>query len=151
MTLTELKAELAAVNARIKKVTPSDSVLDNMPARVGGSGRYVHYFNKRREAYLDRTIKAARILTELYTKRDNLSKQIEDIESGAKEKREQTIHERRIKYAEYWRTIKAGDEVTISSGNTVTVKKKNRLSIETTGGTKWTAAEIIGREAAKLI
>lgn len=150
-TIEELKAELLTVQARIKRAQPSDYVLDNMPARIGGSGRYTNYFNKRREAYLDRSIEAAKKLTPLYEKESNLKKQIEDIESGAAEKKELSIIQKRQQKAEYWRSIKPGDEVALFTGNTVTVKKKNRLSIETSSGSKYTAAEIIGREAAKLL
>lgn len=54
--------------------------------------------------------------------------------------------------AEYWRRLKVGDELNIgnSNGNPI-IKTKNRLSVITTTGTKWTASEVIGREAAKLI
>lgn len=150
-TVNELKIELSIVQQQIKRLQPHDAILDNMPARIGGSGKYTSYFNKRREAYLERTIEAAKKLVPLYEKEKNLQKQIEDIESGAAEKRELTIHQKRMAKAEYWRNIKAGDLVALPLGNTITVVKKNRLSIETEMGNKWTAAEIIGREAAKLI
>lgn len=149
--IQNLEIELSIVQQQIKRLQPHDAVLDNMPARIGGSGKYTNYFNKRREAYLNRTIEAAKKLVPLYEKEKNLQKRIEDIKSGELQRRELNVIQKRQQKAEYWKNIKPGDQVPLPLGNTVKVVKKNRLSIETEMGNKWTAAEIIGREAAKLI
>lgn len=154
-----LKIELSEV---LKKIEPleraqnggytSDVAKSFHLGMVGGSGRNTYRLNKRREREMEKTIERAVILCNLYKKRDGLLKQIEDIESGAAEKRELSIIERRIKKAEMWKALKVGDELPIgnNNGNPV-IKKKNRLSVETEGGVKWMASEVIGRDAAKFL
>ena len=154
--LAQLESELIQVEAQIKRHTVTDSYLDavnrSFPYGVGGSGRNVHSLNKLRERNLDKTIKAAKILCPLYTKRDNLIKQISDIKDGTASKKEITVIDKRVKRAEMWKALKPGDELPIGNSNgNPTIKTKNRLSVITTSGTKWTASEVIGREAAKLI
>jgi hypothetical protein len=155
--LQTLKNELANVEYQIKMKTPNDSYLDNVSrsfhlGMVGGSGRNTYRLNKRREASLDRTIKAAVILCPLYRLRDGLIKQIGDIESGRAAKKELSIIDIRLKRVEMWKNLKAGDELPIgnSNGNPI-IKTKNAKSVITTSGTKWTVSEIIGREAAHLL
>ena len=119
---------------------------------VGGSGRNTSKLNQRRGNELDKTIERAKILCPLYAKRDTLSNQIEDIESGKSAIKEDNAITLRIKKAEYWKGLKAGDSLNVgnSNGNPI-IYKKSKLSVITTNGTKWTASEIIGREAAKLL
>lgn len=156
-TIEQLENDLVIVESQIKRLQPNDSYFDALSrsfhlGMVGGSGKNTYRLNKRREAAMDRSISTAKQLTELYTKRDNLSKQIDDIKSGKVEQREKTMHQRWIALAEYWKGLKVGDQVNIgnSNGNPV-IAKKSRLSVLTTGGTKWTAQEVIGRNAAKYI
>lgn len=154
--LAQLESDLIIVEAQIKRVTPQDAYLDavsrSFPYGVGGSGKNNYRLNKRKERYLDKTIEAAKVLTKLYEKRDNLTKRIEDLKSGKAAKQEENVITRRIAKVAIWRALKAGDELPIgnSNGNPI-IKTKNRLSVITTGGTKWTAAEVIGREASRLI
>lgn len=155
--IEQLENDLAIVENQIKRLQPNDSYFDALSrsfhlGMVGGSGRNTYRLNKRRERSIDKSIETAKQLTALYTKRDNLSKQIEDIKTGKVEQREKTMHEKWIALAQYWNGLKAGDEVNIgnSNGNPV-IAKKSRLSVITTGGTKWTASEVIGKSAAKYI
>lgn len=155
-TIEELKARLIIVNSRIKKLEGVTDYTDRVASAfylgMVGSGRNTARLNRRRENSLDATIKRAAILVPLYTEQKNLERSIEDIESGKAEKRELNVIQRRQAMAEYWRRLKPGDELNIGNPNgNPTIKRKNRLSVETTSGTKWTAAEVIGREAAKLI
>lgn len=154
--VAKLELELLLTEQKIKKLTPHDSYLDAVsrafPYGVGGSGKNVKGLNKRRERYLDKTIEVAKQLTPLYEKRDNLIKRIEDIKSGKAAKREESIIDKRLKLAVMWRGLKAGDELPIgnSNGNPI-IKTKNRLSAITEGGVKWTASEVIGKQAARFI
>lgn len=155
-TINELKIELSIVQQQIKKLQPHDAILDNMPARIGGSGKYTSYFNKRRERYLERTIDAAKLLVPLYGKEKHLEQLIKDIESGEYEKRIKAneTHKTRLIAAkvEYWKGLKVGDILDIGNpnGNPV-ITKKNAKSCETGIGCKWAASEIIGKDAAKLL
>lgn len=154
MILEQLRQELATTEARILKVTPRDSHIDNLPfhlGRVGGSGRNVYRLNKRRERYLDRSIQAARILTALYEKRDNLKRRIADIESGKVERDQEKKQRDYSRLAQYWNGLKAGDKIDIGGNDPAVITKKNKKSIETGEGCKWTAAEIIGKQAAALL
>lgn len=134
----------------------TDLIAKSFPlGMVGGSGKNTRRLNQRRDRDLERTIEKAKILTPLYRERDNLSCLIQEIESGEYERKknsktEDAIDLRRRK-ASFWNNIKSGDVINLPLGNEVVVAKKNRVSIVTTGGTKWTVSEIIGREAAKYI
>lgn len=155
--LAQLETELIEVECKIKRIEPQDEYTSQVArsfhlGMVGGSGKNTTRLNRRREAELDRTIERAKMLVPLYTKRDNLIKQISDIKDGTAAKKEENVMTRRIAKAEMWKRLKAGDELPIgnSNGNPV-IKTKNRLSVITTSGTKWTASEVIGKEAARLI
>ncbi len=155
-TVNELSIELLIVQQKIKRLQPHDAILDNMPARIGGSGKYTNYFNKRRERYLERTIEAAKLLTPLYEREQHLTQLIKDIESGEYERRTQTReqHKSRLIAAkvEYWKSLKVGDILEIGNPNgNPTITKKNVKSCETGKGCKWSATEIIGKEAAALL
>lgn len=155
--LAALESELINIECQIKRIEPQNEYTAQVAKSfhlglVGGSGKNTYRLNKIREREIDKTIERAKILCSLYTKRDNLIKQIEDIKNGTAAKKENDIIQKRIKAAEYWRSLKAGDIVNIGNTNgNPTIAKKSRLSLLTTSGCKWTAAEIIGREAAKLI
>lgn len=155
--IAELEMQLLDVEIQIKKHTPNDSYFNALSrsfplGMVGGSGRNTRQLNKRREASINRSIEASKVLTPLYSKRDNLTRQIEDIKSGKAEKREINAITLRIAKADYWRSLKVGDELNLgnSNGNPI-IAKKARLSVTTTNGVKWTASQVIGREAAKHI
>jgi hypothetical protein len=157
--LIELKAKLTSINSRIEKLEreqnggyTSQMTKSFHLGMAGGSGRNVRSLNMKRERELDKTIRIANILVPLYRQKSGIEKHIEDIESGKRDKKEANAADIRIKKAEFWRNLKPGDELPIGNpnGNPI-IKTKNRLSAITTGGTKWTASEVIGREAAKLI
>ena len=117
---------------------------------VGGSGRNVGKLNARRGAELDKTIDRAIILFDLYKQRDGIKWKINDIETGADIKREEKKKKTAEALAEYWNNLKAGDYIDIGNGKTL-ITKKNKKSLETGTGCKWTAYEIIGKAAASLI
>jgi hypothetical protein len=157
-TILELKADLINVNTRIKKLTPNESYLNSVSksfhlGRVGGSGRNIYRLNKRREQALNRSLQVVGILSKLYQQRSGLEKQIEDIESGNVAKREETVITKRMRMAELWKALKVGDEIPLNNPNgNPKIKVKNRLSVISDGlNVKYTASEIIGREAAKYI
>lgn len=118
---------------------------------VGGSGRNTARLNRIRGNELDRTIDRAVILTGLYKKLDELQRNIDYIETGKRERdisKKQTQAELR---AQYWKNLKVGDTLIIGGNTDPVITKKNFKSCETGEGCKWTAAEIIGKDAAKLI
>lgn len=119
---------------------------------VGGSGRNMHSLNKRRGAELDKTIDRAVILTKLYRERDELTRKIEYIESGKRDEDIKKRQDKNVLLAEYWKALKAGDTLNVGNSNgNPTILKKSIKSVTTTSGTKWTAAEIIGKTAAALL
>lgn len=155
MSLEEMKDRLGIVNFKIDKLHGITDETDRVAqsfhlGMVGGSGKTVHKLNRIRERSLDKTIANAKIACELYKERDTLQAQIRDIESGAKERREQKKRDSLPLLAEYFRNLKAGDFIDIGNGKTL-ITKKNAKSIETGSGCKWTAQEIIGKDAATLL
>lgn len=155
-TVEELKIELSIIQQKIKRLQPHDAIIDNMPARIGGSGKYTNYFNKRRERYLERTIDAAKLLCPLCKEEEHLTQLIKDIDSGAYEARVRQLADNKQRNIDfklsYWKSLKVGDELNIGNPNgNPTITKKNAKSCETGVGCKWSAAEIIGKEAAKLL
>lgn len=117
---------------------------------VGGSGRNTYRLNQRREREMDKPIERAKILVELYKKRDNLKASILYIESGKRDQDKIKKDQTNIKLADYWKSLKAGDFIDIGNGKTE-ITKKNAKSLETGSGCKWYAAEIIGKKAAALL
>lgn len=152
--IESLKEDLAVVQDKIKKLEDVKDVTDRVAASfhlgMVGSGRNTRKLNKRKEAVLDKTIERAKILTRLYADERALETRIKDIEEGGPEKREAWKKRQLEISVGYWRSLKAGDTVTLFTGNEIRIKKKNKKSIVSENCT-WTAAEIIGREAAKLL
>jgi hypothetical protein len=117
---------------------------------VGGSGRHTGTLNRRRARNLDKTIDNAVIFCRL----DSELREVERKLSAAIYQRDhaEEIKAKKEKKIEiltgYWNQIKAGDDVTLPFGNIVKVTKKNAKSIMTGPECKWTAADIIGLEAA---
>jgi len=158
-TIEEVKTELAEIQTKIEALERKQNggytaqVAKSFHlGMVGGSGRNNARLNRRRESELDKTIELASKLCELYPKRDSLLKWVEDEESGLHAEKEASIIDKRKARAEYWKALKVGDELNLgnSNGNPI-ISKKSAKSLITTGGTKWTAQEIIGREAALLL
>lgn len=163
-SLQELQAELFTIQQRIKKITPYDSHVDAVAQSfhlgfVGGSGRNTYRLNKRKEAYLDRTIKAAVIISDLNKQENYILSQIRKIEqteadilSGEAERKAAARKQKIENLATYWRLLKVGDELPIGNPNgNPNITKKNTKSCETGIGCKWQAWEIIGKEAAALL
>jgi hypothetical protein len=155
--IEKLKIELCETNRRIDKINNvsdyTDAVLKSFHlGMVGGSGKNNYKLNKKREASLNKTIDNAKIITVLYKKQGELEAKIKDIEMGGPEKRAERVKTKNQMFAEYWKNLKVGDELKVGnpSGNPIIVKK-NSKSCETQGGCKWSAWEIIGKEAANLI
>lgn len=155
--ITEMWAEVSAIEAKIAKLELKDSYIDaigrSFPlGKVGGSGRNNYRLNKRRESYVDKTIDAAKQITALYKRKGELERQIEYIESGSRDKK---LAQNKINdqvRAEYWKALKVGDELNVGNlnGNPI-ITKKNVKSCETGSGCKWSATEIIGKNAAALL
>ena len=155
----QLRAELATIESKINRLEAAQNggytsqVARSFPlGMVGGSGRNTAKLNRRRERELDKTIDQAVECCKLYKLRDGLKYRIEYIESGKREQDIKKKEDKTVRLAEYWKALKAGDTLNIgnSNGNPV-ILKKSLKSVTTTSGTKWTAAEIIGKQAAALL
>jgi len=153
-----LKIELSEVNKKIENLERQQNggytaqVAKSFHlGMVGGSGRNTHRLNQRRANELDRTIDRAVILCSLYKQRNSLEAKIKYIESGQREIDQQKKQSQTELRAEYWRRLKVGDKLIIGGNTDPIITKKNAKSCETGIGCKWTAAEIIGKEAAKLL
>jgi hypothetical protein len=158
--IEKLKKELETILKRIDKLQGHNSYSDQVAksfylGMVGGSGRNVRKLNDRKARELDRTIKNASILCELYKRRDLLKPLIESIESGEYErkKQEREALEQKIIAAKvsYWNEIKVGDLIDVGGNSPITVIKKANKSFTSQGGCKWNASEIIGKKAASLL
>ena len=151
--LQSAKAELESVLARIARLEairhPSDEIVKYFHlGMVGGSGKNTAKLNRRKEAAMDRSMQAAKELVALYDQRDKLARLVQDIESGEYERRIALKEKFITAKIRYWKNLKAGDSVDIGGNYPVTVVRKNAKSFTSEGGVKWTAAEIIGSEAA---
>jgi len=157
--LEDLKYRLSAVNQKISKINGLDKNSHTAQVAnsfylgmVGGSGRNNNSLNKKRERDLNKTIDNAIILTALYKDRSDFEKKINYIESGQKEKDEAKKITRSEALAIYWKNLKAGDILDVGNSNgNPTILKKSLKSVTTIGGCKWTAIEIIGKNAAQLL
>lgn len=154
MEIESLQEQLAAVQHKIKKLEYVQDITDRVAASfhlgMVGSGRHTPKLNKKRETALDRTIERAKILTKLYAQEKSLHTRIRDIQERGPEKREASRKQKLEISAAYWKNLKAGDTITLYTGNQIKIEKKNRKSVVSENCT-WTAAEIIGKEAAKLL
>lgn len=154
--INSLNIELLEVKRKIEKLTPRDSYLEavnrSFPYGVGFGGSGKGSLNKSKERHLDKLLDSSLELNKLYTQQDKIEAKIKDIESGEADRREERKKTRTEKLADYWTNLKEGDELNIgnTNGNPI-VLKKSKKSVLTTSGTKWTVAEVIGKEAAKLI
>ena len=161
MQLEEMKNELSILNIKLKEIEEKED--NSYTARiaksfhlgmVGGSGnsKNIHKLNAKREREFDKSISEAKGRTELYSKRDLLVKQIEDIESGKTERLAVDKFNRNQKLAEWWKSLKAGDNIKLYTNNEVTIKSiRGKTLTSTFAGCKYSAIEIIGKEAAKLL
>lgn len=132
-----LKKELEKVEAKISKLTLSDSHLDSVQqhfhlGRVGGSGRNVAKLNARRERFLDKTIDQAREYTSLAAQRSQLLHKIDHIESGRKEHLERAKNE----LLEALKHVEPGDALLDAVYGRVEVVRRNRktITIKLAGG-----------------
>jgi len=155
--LDQLKAELIQINSKIEKLTRVSDYTDLVAksfhlGMVGGSGKNIGHLNRKRAESLDRTISNAVKITSLFKKQGDLERQIKDIEQNGPQKRAAAKKTRNEIYAQYWKDLKVGDELNLGNpnGNPI-ITKKNAKSCETSGGCKWMACEVIGKEAAKLL
>lgn len=151
--LQSAKTELESVLARISRLEairhPSDEIVKYFHlGMVGGSGKNTAKLNRRKEAAMDWSMQVAKDLVELYNQRDKLARLIQDIESGEYQRRADLKEKIIAAKVSYWRNLKAGDSVDLGGNYPVIVVKKNAKSFTSDGGVKWTASEIIGREAA---
>lgn len=151
-----LNAELTVINKKIESIEGRTDYTDRVAASfplgmVGGSGKNTAYLNRKREQSIEKTVVNAVIACKLYKEREAIKAKIKDIENDGEAKRaaqkEKNIHS----LVQYWVSIKKGDTIDIGGNAPVIVTKKNAKSLETGSGCKWTAAEIIGKEAAKIL
>ncbi|MGE9312858.1 hypothetical protein ACLOAU_14515 [Niabella sp. CJ426] len=155
MDLQKLKDRLLVVTQRLEKIEGTKYYTDKVAnsfylGMVGGSGRNTTRLNRRRESELDKTIQNAKIWCELYNESNRLKAQIADIENNGPQKRAELAKARNEMLVKYWASLTVGDTVYLWTGNEVTITKKNRKSI-VTDNCSWSASEIIGADAAKLI
>ena len=116
---------------------------------VGGSGRNTTKLNKRREAEVEKTIDNAVKYTQAVKRLGEVESRINFLENGGPEKREKMRSERNMALADWFKSLKVGD--TYQPGNNpLLITKKNKKSF-VTGNCTWTAAEVIGAQAAKLL
>lgn len=157
--LAEKSERLAMVEGKISKLNGGSYTQEVSKhfylGMVGGSGKNTYSLNKRREAELHKSIENSRELVKLYNERDGLQSIIEKIKSGEYQKALETKEEKRIRLNEalvkYWQNLKVGDKVDIGSKTPIAIKRKNKKSILDENGCNWTAYEIIGAEASKLL
>lgn len=156
MQLEKLKQRLEIVTSRIQKLEGTKYYTDSVAnsfylGMVGGSGKNTARLNRRRENEINKTVQNAVLCVALYKERNKLQIDIADLENNGPAKRAEIRTAKNALMAQYWQNLKVGDTVYLWTGNEATITKKNKKSIETGTGCKWTAAEIIGKEAANII
>ena len=143
-TLSQLKAAKAAADTRAARAEA---------ASVAHSGNYTPEMEiggirsrsaRTKERLFNRTTKLAHEHVAAVTEQRRLAAQIEDIESGTAARRQAFKEGVDLARVRAFHQIKPGDKVGIGGNNSVTVQKKNRLSIITEGGSKWSISEVTG-------
>lgn len=136
-----LKSKLAEVQQKLDKINNSDPYLDQVSkyfhlGMVGGSGNRenIDKLNQRKERSIDKSIENAKLFTKLFEEKKFLLNQIEFIESGRKESRDnlkQIMKEQVL-------SAQVGDIVVDSSYGECKVTRVNKktLTIETASGYK---------------
>ena len=115
---------------------------------VGGSGKQTVKLNARREASIDKTVKNAVEYTRLAAEIKTVEHKIYLLENaGQIQERKEMQYRAQVAY---WNSLKEGDKVILWTGQQCTIIKKSKKSLYTGSG-KWTAAEIIGKNAAALL
>lgn len=119
---------------------------------IGGSGnkRNLYRLNKRRESDLNKSIDLSKQYTQLTNEIRSLENNIDFIESGKKERQEQNKIARNQELANWFKQLKKGDTFQ-PEANVLVIEKVNTKSIVTDNGCKWSALEVIGKDAAKLL
>lgn len=135
MTLEQLKEKRDKLQRQIDKLHQKDGYLNEVSKHfhlgtVGGSGKNNAKLDQRREASINRSIEAGKLIKE----RIDIDKQIEYIESGKQQSREQAKENMQQKL----RSAQVGDLVLDSAFGWVKVIRvnKNTLTIQTTSGYK---------------
>lgn len=144
--ISYLKSRLEKEKSRLEnshEVLYSDRVADHFPlGKVGSSGRNNVSLNKRRSRDLEKCIDNA-------IDRCRIREKISMLESRIKY--EETDHSGELlRLAAWFKGLKPGD--TFTPGNfPLVISKVSKKSLVTEGGSKWTAEEVIGKEAAKFL
>lgn len=153
---SEMHDELAALDETIAKMegrTSGDEMAKYFHlGRVGGSGWSSGRIKARNKAN-EREDAVRKKLLPLYEKRNHLAKFIEGEESGENQARRDAREKNRVNkenaLALWWSTLKKGDQILMGNGS-ITVARKNKKSISTTDGNRWTAQELTGKEPEAL-
>lgn len=154
--IQQLQSRATVITAKLAKLNGSeDQHLQGVAKHfhlgmVGGSGKNIHKLNQRRERAMDKSIAVAKEVTELYKELNTIEAKIKDLQDGGPEKRAKAKEDRAALKAQYWNKLKAGDSINIGNGPSLIIKK-NKKSLVTQSGCKWSAADIIGKDAAELI
>lgn len=142
MTIEQAKEKLSSLTSR------KDNLLESFHGGKVGFRKDTKKHNQEQERQINAAIEISNLRK--FIEAEELKKAYnapEAVEQRTTDK--QSINER---LAEYWRNLKPGDRLEVGNPNgNPTIKKKNAKSVETETGSKWSAAEIIGKEAAKLI
>lgn len=137
----DLRLELDRVNRQMKIALDKgeDKYLNEVGRHfhlgmVGGSGRNTRKLNKRRERALDRSLDAARTVTELHNRQQALERQLASLEEGRADAREAA----RLAVLELVKALKPGDPVMDSAYGECTVVRVNQktLTIRSAAGTQ---------------
>ena len=161
MQLDELKSELNLINQKIERIEAADkNSYSAQMARtfhlgmVGGSGnkKNIHKLNARREKDMNKSIAQAKVNCAFYDRKGLLEKMILDIESGADVKRQTDKDNGNINMAKWWKSLKAGDKINLFGNSEIEIKSiRGKTLTSTFMNCKYTANEIIGKAAAKLL
>ena len=65
-------------------------------------------------------------------------------------KKAENVAKGRVKLVGWWHNLKTGDKIDVGGNDKATIKKKNKASIITEGGAKWTFKEITGLDHSWL-
>ena len=147
----ELATRLEDVLKAIEKLSgePQDPVGNYFHmGQVGGSAT-TKQLRQEKDRYLDKTIDRAVKLVPLYKERDSLQNRIQNIDSGAFEKRVKSENKALELVLKFWEQLKPGD--TFQPGSKViTIKRKNKNTVTDTNGYRWTRTEVLGIPKSRI-
>ncbi len=144
--LESLRGQLETLEANFEKKS-SRYITGEQMNPVGEIGGIRSRSRRQKNRIMNQYDKQAKETVSFMDERSRLQKRIANLET--KPEKEERCFKLDLKRLAWWDSLKAGD--TFQPGNNpLEIKKKNRMSVITANGTKWTIHELTGLSKARI-